>query len=231
MKNVWKMLGGAVIGGIALGYCGYQETYTSKTEPNLERTQKPAPSTKPRPPRRSYFSHPRSENQELEEARERIREDEEEERPWYDLPEEERNFQSREEVLEYYDEALNANDYTVAETYIKDILQFYPEHERGYQASSLATSIISHYREYVRDISFKMLYYSSSYLRNYCESLDYNSTYRKVLWMDFFLINHQDVFPIRSPFDGDRDDLTTLIERGERTLEAVTYCHEELPYE
>lgn len=233
MKNVWKMVGGAVIAGAALGYCGYQEAYGPKNSPNLEvKVQNPIPSTKPRPPRSSYSSPPRPENQELEEARDRIREyaeevrrnqemsssgnpgrfwyelpdfsdeEENEEKPWYDLSEEERT--NNNSLANYFLAALDAKDYKVAESYIK--------HLDDVEKEALNSIIAYNYRDYLEEI-----------IKN-CQGNAYDSVFRKVIWMDVFLIDHQEIFPILDNESVKGLQLIDLIQKGEQAIQAISDC-------
>lgn len=145
-----------------------------------------------------FFLKPSS----LEEALE-----EEEERPEYDLGSEERNTKTKKELETYFFNALEANDFKVAESYLGDLELRNPE---------LPVYVVSAYNSYLDKI-----------IEN-CKGYDLDSVFRKVMWMNFFIIEHQKTVPfyVSRSEQLDRIDQTMLFDKGNQALEAVEYCIE-----
>lgn len=185
----------------------------SKKEPIKKSSQKqnayPEPSQNQPYPALPY-SVPKSSK--LEEALE-----EEEELAWYDLPPEKRDFKTPEEVRDYIIAALNARDYKVAESYLSDFQKVLPPEEYKQQKKVFPYVITSNYDEFLTGVI------------NNCEKYDQDSVFRKVLWMNFFAEEHQDIFPIPAsfnPYTGKDIDLAALLKKGEQALNVVEHCPE-----
>jgi hypothetical protein len=249
MKHFWKMTAGAVLAGTALGYCTYQEIYATESTPsNLEeRVQSPLPSSKPKPQGYTYPNHVPSEKERLEETRQRIIEyaeevkrnqemsssgnpaahlydlpfqnfygnkedDENRERPWYDLPPEERK---PEKIAKGFNGALDAKDYRVAASYIDDFEAFSLPGEEEEDKKAITYVVVSGYNDFLNEIIQDCQKYG----------YDYDSIFRKVIWMDFFLIDHQGVLPMFDPVIRDQLELVDFIQKGEQAIQAVSGCH------
>ncbi len=139
---------------------------------------------------------------------------EEEEPFWYDLPAEKRNFKTSEEVGKYFNAALEARDYRVAESYLANFQKVMtpPEYEK--LKNGFLYVITSDYNEFLTDII------------DHCQKYDQDSVFRKVLWMNFFAAEHQEVFPIADPYTRKDLDLTTLLKKGEQALHEIEHCVE-----
>lgn len=236
------MTGGAVIAGIALGYCYSEETQITETTNLEERIQKPTPSANPNPKRqRSQSAYPTPQYQELEEARERIREyakevkrkqeastsglpgtigsyglpdfseDDEGDKPWYDLPPKER---SQEKIAKGFNGALDAKDYRVAASYIDNFEEFALSGEEEKDKRAITYVIVSGYNDFLNEIIQDCQKYG----------YDYDSIFRKVIWMDFFLIDHQEILPVIDSETRKELDLLTLIQKGEQAIQAISDC-------
>lgn len=144
----------------------------------------------------------------LEEEEERI-EEALEERPEYDLPPEERNEKTAEELETYFSKALSAKDFRVAESYMTDLEL--RNSEREYR-EAVPFIIIFCYRSYLDDV-----------LAN-CDNYSYDSVFRKIMWMNFYVLGHPEVFPIYHP--DTQVTQSTLFNKGNLALEAVEYCSE-----
>jgi len=142
---------------------------------------------------------------------------EDEERLWYDLPTEKREFQSWEELGKYVNAALEAHDYKVAESYMQYAEKFVePKTPENYKDQKKAMSyvIISRYNEYLNEV-----------ITN-CRNQSYESIFRKVMWMNFFATEHDQIFPIYDPETEKNLDLVSLFEKGNEALDSLKYCHE-----
>lgn len=140
---------------------------------------------------------------------------EDEERPWYDLPAEKREFKTWEELGNYFNAALDAKDYKVAESYMQYAEQFVePKTTQNIedQKKAITHVIISRYNEFLNEI-----------IGN-CKNQDYDSLFRKVMWMNFFATEHEQAFPIVDPETRKDLNLTVLYQKGNQALESVEYC-------
>lgn len=172
-----------------------------------------------------YPSLPKSS---LEEALE----EENEERPWYDLPAEKREAltsnwtlenlgDKSEELGNHYREALKAYDFKVAASYIADLSYIVnlssiaePEkyvHPESYDRirADLAYHIATVYDDYLSEV-----------IAN-CNGHSFDSVFRKVMWMNLFLAEHQEIFAS----DYIREfNLETFVEKGNGALDSIKYC-------
>lgn len=147
-------------------------------------------------------------------------EEDEEERAWYDLPPEERNFKNLGEVAEYFNAALDARDYKVAESYIQNFLKFVePKTPERYQEQKgiRGSIIVANYNEYLNDI-----------IKN-CKDYNYDSVFRKVMWMNFFAAEYEEIFPIYDPQTKKTLNLVALSQKGTEALDSLQYCYEIAP--
>ncbi len=153
---------------------------------------------------------------------------EKEEKPPYNLSPEERGGLTDQQLLKYGDEALNNLDYKAAEIYSSDLKK---RHEAG---TGTERSIFDECRiseAYDRDLS--------DMVRN-CKKYDYDSVFRKVMWMDVFFIPkyEQSLLDCRISPDSmvsvpgndshyiEGIDPGLLVQKGNQALEAIKYCHE-----
>ncbi|MEK6863639.1 MAG: hypothetical protein AABW53_02995 [Nanoarchaeota archaeon] len=134
---------------------------------------------------------------------------EEEEKPGYDLPPEEREEKSESELEDYFYEALFANDFKVAESYMIDLELRNPGE---YKHPLSFFTVCAHYN-YLEDI-----------ITN-CDKYDYDSVFRKVIWINIFIYEHPEMFPI-SGNNNTQIIPSTFFNKGNLALEAVEYCIE-----
>lgn len=145
-------------------------------------------------------------------------EEENEERPSYDLLQEERDKLTVRQLLDYWDESLNNLDYKVAETYSSDL-------KKRYELIGKKSLFDECY------ISDSYDYNLSDMIKN-CKRYDYNSVFRKIMWMNiFFIPKYEKSIPnceIGVSGDGPRYikkfDPILLIQKGNQALEAIEYC-------
>ncbi len=170
-------------------------------------------------------------------ALEEMASEENEERPEYDLPPEERDFKFGYQAEEYFNKALGAKNYKVAETYIDDILTFSDDPDE--KKRHLLCSMVINY-----------LNYSISVSKN-CETQDPFSVLRKYFSIDAILTKYRDdincqaavletdgeINPdnpeeVRKYFENggkshvETHDADQIKTRGKEALEKVIGCHE-----
>lgn len=145
-------------------------------------------------------------------------EEEAEERPPYDLSPEEREQLTYSQLIRYGIEALSNQDYKVAETYSSDL----KKHHEGKQHIFHECFIGLRYDDDLSDMI------------EHCTKYDYDSVFRKVMWMNVFFIpkyeNSLDcettIFVDSSSYIVKRINPGLLIQKGNQALEAIEYCHE-----
>ena len=137
--------------------------------------------------------------------------EEEEERASYDLPKEKRealttttnsieNFGSNmDELFKHFEASLDAYDFKVAASYIDDL-----------QCNPCITDITTKYNAYLSDV-----------IEN-CHRHDFNSVFRKIMWMNLFLAEKQDILTKVSQNEG--FNLALFIKKGNQALETIEYC-------
>ena len=135
----------------------------------------------------------------------------EEERPWYDLPKEKREAltitnnsiedfgRNMDELFKHFFASLEAYDFKVAASYIDDL-----------QCNPCINEITAQYNAYLSDV-----------IEN-CHRQDFNSVFRKIMWMNLFLAEKQDILTIVSYDEG--FNLALFIKKGNQALEAIEYC-------
>ncbi len=144
--------------------------------------------------------------------------EEDKERRWYDLSAEERELETREDMIHNFNSALEEGDYKAAESYIKNLIDDSADLDETRQElkRALSSAIISNYNIYLDKIIED------------CDSYDYDSVFRKVMWVNFFAAENEEIFPISIPFsdyDPEKDlDLMALLEKGDRVLSIVEDC-------
>lgn len=153
----------------------------------------------------------------------------EEEEKEYDLPPEKRialttnwnleNVKDRMEELEkYYQESLDADDFKVAALYITDFQRFM-EAERYSKPEA--------YQKIEDDLTYHIATKYNSYLSEVienCNKHSFDSVFRKVMWMNVFLAEHQNQFT--QDISGKEPSLANFTQKGNQALEAIEYCHE-----
>jgi len=185
---------------------------TKKKEKKQKQNRYNGKETKSNQPYHSTLPRP----SQLEQAAE-----EDEERPPYDLPQEERDKLTDRQLLDYWGESLNNLDYKVAETYSSDLKKRYESRgkESGWDECNISDT-------YDRDLS--------DMIEN-CKKYDYNSVFRKVMWMNvFFMPKYEKSIPNceihvygDGPYHIKKFDPITLINKGNQALEAIEYCKHE----
>ena len=183
----------------------------SETPPKVKKTSKSNPKNNSPPETQKnqstpnpFYVFPRPSTSDLED---------DEDLPWYNLPPEERNFETLDQVGTYFNAAIEARDYRVAESYLSNFQEIAAPQEYGRLRKGLLYIIASNYNEYLNDIL------------EHCDRHDSDSVLRKVLWMNFFTNEHPEVFPIA-------DQSTLLLEtaalfkKGITALDAIKYCPE-----
>ncbi len=154
---------------------------------------------------------------------------EEEERAEYDLSVEERiimlqNLPAKDvmyainTLYAHYQRALDADDFKVAVSYITD---FKKATELKNPGGGPALAAIETNLAY--GIILKYDRYLSSVVED-CGRYDFDSVFRKIMWMNLFMIEHQDAFA-EDKYVIDLS-LATLLNKGNQALEAVEYCIE-----
>ncbi|MEK6905166.1 MAG: hypothetical protein AABX24_02070 [Nanoarchaeota archaeon] len=151
------------------------------------------------------------------------------EKPWYDLSQEERKYlieswggedgkSKRQKVDEYFHTALEEDNFKVAASYITDSKriaeleqQLTPEAYEKIE-TDLVYGIASEYDIYLSEVIEK------------CYQHDYDSVFRKVMWMNFFLAEHPNAFiPSRYVKNFSLDE---MFRKGNEALDSIEYCIE-----
>jgi len=138
---------------------------------------------------------------------------EDQESAWYDLQPEERDFRSLDQVGTYFNAAIDARDYRVAESYLADFQKIAAPQEYERLRKGLLYIITSNYNEYLNDIL------------EHCGRYDSDSVLRKILWMNFFTNEHPEVFPIPDQ-NALPLDTAALFKKGITALDSIKYCPE-----
>ncbi len=151
------------------------------------------------------------------------------EKPWYDLSQEEREYlieswggedgkSKRKKVDEYFRIALEEDNFKVAASYIADSKRIAGLEQRltleaGENIENdLVYGIASEYDGYLSEVIER------------CYQHDYDSVFRKVMWMNFFLAEHPDAFiPGRYVKDFSLDE---IFRKGNEALDSIEYCIE-----
>ena len=144
--------------------------------------------------------------------------EEAEEKPSYDLSTEEREKLTVQQLLMYGGLALQNLDYKVAETYSSDLKKRYGNEKYLFDECHISEA-------YDRDLT--------DMVEN-CKKYDYDSVFRKVMWMNIFFIPkyEQNILDCKIDVSGDgstyikRLDQVSLVQKGNQALEAIEYCHE-----
>lgn len=159
-----------------------------------------------------------------------LEEDEsDEEKPWYDLSQEEREYlieswdgedgkSKRQKVDEYFHTALEEDNFKVAASYINDSKKIAELEQRltpeAYEKieTDLVYGIASEYDRYLSEVIEK------------CYQHDYDSVFRKVIWMNIFLAEHPKAFiPGRYVKNLSLDE---IFRKGNEALDSIEYCIE-----
>ncbi len=137
----------------------------------------------------------------------------EEEYPTYYIPPEERDYQNATEFRLNFFEALEAQDYKAAESYIADIPKYFAPSLEARMKQSYLCHITVDYNRYL-----------SAAIQN-CKEQDAFSVLRKVIWMESFLgIYYNDIITCGSPDVSSHDYIS---KKGEKALQEVINCTEE----
>lgn len=139
--------------------------------------------------------------------------EDDEELPWYNLLPEERNFKTLDQVGTYFNAAIEARDYRVAESYLNNFQEIATPQEYERLRKGLLYIITSNYNEYLNDIL------------EHCDLYESDSVLRKVLWMNFFTNEHPEVFPITDQ-NTPPLDTAALFKKGITALDSIKYCPE-----
>ena len=155
--------------------------------------------------------------------------DDDVEKPRYDLSQEEREYlieswdgedgkSKRQKVDEYVHTALEEDNFKVAASYITDSKRIAELEQRltpeAYEKieTDLVYGIASEYDRYLSEVIEK------------CYQHDYDSVFRKVMWMNFFLAEHPNAFiPGRYVKDFSLDE---IFRKGNEALDSIEYCIE-----
>ena len=158
----------------------------------------------------------------MEESEELYEDDEN--RPPYYIPLEDRASLSYVETEKYFNQAIEARDYSVAKSYIPNIIHFAESNTtpEAYPAveDNLSHRIAADYEKYLHELSQKKEDQFAV-----CEQ-DYWPVLRKIIWMEAFLRDHQkkcrsDLSSYTIPTDFD-----ALIKKGETVLQIMVNCPE-----
>ena len=151
------------------------------------------------------------------------------EKPWYDLSQEEREYlieswggeegkSKIRKIDEYFHTALEEDNFKVAASYITDSKRIAELEQRltpeAYEKieTDLVYGIASEYDRYLSEVIEK------------CYQHDYDSVFRKVMWMNFFLAEHPNAFiPGRYVKEFSLDE---IFRRGNEALDSIEYCIE-----
>ena len=137
---------------------------------------------------------------------------EEREKPWYDLPPEE---MSPEELLDYYNTALNEEDFKVALEYMLELKKHYYGsnfQERKYKVEGLDCGIVFSYDKYLSNV-----------VEN-CKKYGFDSVFNKVNFMNVFFLSNYEHFEncnTKKKKDYVYPKPNELVEKGTKALE---YC-------
>ena len=136
--------------------------------------------------------------------------EEDEEYPSYYIPPEERDSKTVEELKGYFIDALNEEDYRIAESYIDTILNHYDEREREKVQKDHTDIIIKDYEIYLEST----IKYCNSFL---LDGKNLESLKIKVAQMDVFFFQN-------SKYNIREEERIYFTNKGEVAIKAVEYC-------